>query len=193
MWPPVLSTVSPYLLATGQFAAHNWSWKPLRMNGTPASSPTAWRGAGRTCIYTCPDPLSLCGYLHPACLARERRTGELSKKDATGFEHCSIRYRKVILCVRYTSFFNTLNYFPFTLLIGWWENILSSCVMMGLAGKSFSLVSIAFIARTEVCISPIISLQGCTVLILWRNWKWDNQTAVYVIEDVNLKTYPLKR
>lgn len=115
--PPVLPAVCPYLLSTGRSAAHNWSWRFLRMNGTPASSPTVWRDAGKTYTYTCPDPPSLCGYLHPACLARKGRMGEPSKEDGVVADivisgkdsHNSL---KAVLCTRYTLFLNTLNYFP---------------------------------------------------------------------------------
>lgn len=63
----------PHLLSREQFAAHSWNWRPWRMNGTPAGSPTAWRGAGKTWTCTCPDSLSRCGYLHLVCLAKGKR------------------------------------------------------------------------------------------------------------------------
>lgn len=83
------------------------------MSGTPASSPAAWRGAGKTCTCTCPDPLSLCGCRHPACLAREGRVGELSEDGLLlDLEAVLTRQKSSSVWESHTSFLTTLNNSP---------------------------------------------------------------------------------
>lgn len=157
--PPVLSAVCPHLLAIGQFAARNWSWRLLRMNGTPASSPTAWRGAGKTYTCTCPDPPSLCVCPHPVCLARGEDRVQISKEDEMVLDIVisdtgSYTLQKSCALCKTDCIPQHPELFPLRL---WGENILSSCPVEGFAGWCFSSVSIACRVWT-LYISPIISL-----------------------------------
>lgn len=133
------------------------------MNGIPASSLRAWRGAGKTCTYTCPGPLSLYGYLHPACLATEGRIRELSKEDGTVLDtvvsdrdhHNS---PEVLLSVRYTSFLNTRKCFPFRLC-----SLAGERICRALAWRQASLARVSVLS-----VLPSLHEQECVLLQLFH-------------------------
>ena len=147
------------------------------MNGTPASSPGAWKGAAKTCTCTCPGPPSQCGYLCPACLAGEGRTTELSKEDRlaldTGVSGLS---RSPPLCKAHCLPQQPQWFSTETLLPGWGEDTLSSCTTTGSAGQ-FQLCQYCLrCMNRSVCfsnyfITDFITRLHCLLLILWRKWK----------------------
>lgn len=132
------------------------------MSGTPANSPAAWRGAGKTCTCTCPDPPSLCGCRHPACLARGGGGGRAKWGRAASGLGGSPHSPEVILCLRIT---HIIPHHPEQFSVGLCSlaggRIMPrACMMSGFAGPSFCSVSTAFAAQTWVCASPVISLQA---------------------------------